>query len=433
MFANTKLIISKVPKNTINYEVVKDELSTLELYSNNVLTFLIYILERITKFNSVTLEKEIEKINWLDNQSIYKIDIIPELYDILNELCQKLKNEKLVEGTIITPDWYIKQKISAEYNRIISKKLDDIIELFDRYILSLKVADQPLLSSFLIQKGLEIINKLNYRFVELKKSVSGVSKLELLEKEFEWIKPDFDKIQKQCEDYEKQCLIILSENLVNISKVVWINQFPDVFGQSYGIISNYINRYFKVNNGGLISKIFPHFLESSLIAFNQLNERYKDYYRPERISYQVLIDTMEISGYAYIYSKLYKNDSYWLNVKESWDKLFTGSEENIKLLVHFYKYYKTELYGVGINFNDKHQRSLTLRAIFEDAKVDIDTIDDCYINVFIEKDGLSSFFDVAEIFIEKYLFQLKVSDDIKGLIDRRLYDHCLRKEKIKSE
>jgi hypothetical protein len=433
MFANIKLIISKVPKNTINYEVVKDELSSLELYSNNVLTFLIYTLERITKFNSDTLEKEINKINWLDSQSIYKIDIIPELYDILNTLCQKIKNEKLVEGAIITPDWYIKQKISAEYSRIISKKLDGIAVLFDKYILSLKVDDQPLLSSFLIQKGLEIINKFNYRFEALKKSALDVSKLEILEKEFEWVKPDFDKIQKQFEDYEKQCLIILSENLVNISKVVWINQFPDVFGQSYGIISNYINKFFKADNGNLIDKIFPHFLESSLIAFNQLNERYKDYYRPERISYQVLIDVMEISGYAYIYSKLYKNDSYWLNVKGAWDKFFTGSEENVKLLIHFYKYYKTELFGVGVNFNDKHQRSLTLRAKFEEAKVDTVIIDDCYIEVFIEKDGLSSYYDVEEIFIEKYLFELIVSDEIKGLIDRRLYSHCLRKEKCKSE
>jgi hypothetical protein len=431
MLNNTSLIIKNAKQQTNNYEDIKAELTSIELYSGNFLSFQIYILERITLFDSIKLGKEIDKINWLDNQSIYEIDIIPELYDTLNGLSKNLRNEKLIEEVIITPDWYIKQKISAKYINIISKKLDDTIELFDKQILSLVEDNQPLLTSFLIQKGLEIINKLNYRFLKLKKSVSDISKFEKVEKEFEWLKPDFEKIDKQLKNYENQCILILSKNIVETSNVIWNNQFPDIFGQSYSMISNYINKSFEENNEELINQVFPPFLESALNAFNQLNKRYKDYYRPERISYQVLLDAMEISSYSYIYSKLYKKDTYWIKNKEAWDTYFTPTKENIELLVNLYKYYKTELFGVGINHDDKNQRTLTLKKIVKETKIDINKINDCFVETFLERDGLFSSSDVTEVFIEKYLFKLEESVEAKKLIKRDVQKRCIRKENLK--
>ncbi len=426
MYQNIISVINNTSNDVIDYEDIKAELSSIEFYSLNILSFQIYLIDRIISFDSIKIEEELKKINWLDNKSIYKTELIVELYDTLNEISENIKNEKLVEGIIVTPDWYLKQKISAEFVNIIGKKLEETISLIDKYILSLVDDKQPLLTSFLIQKGLEIINKIFFRFEKLKRSITDISKLEQIKGEFTWTNPDFDKIDLQLKGYENKCILILSNNLVNTSKIVWNNQFPDVFGQSYAMISSYINKYFDKNKEDLISKVFPGFLKSALIAFAQLNERYKDYFRPINISYQVLDDVMEISGYAYIYSKVYKNDDYWNNTKNTWDKYFTPTENNINLLITIYEYYKTELLGVGINFQDKHTRQIKLKEIIKREKIDRDKINDCFAKIFIEDSYMPSFDNVSEVFIETYLFKLKESTKSKSIIQRKLLEKCKR-------
>ena len=126
-----------------------------------------------------------------------------------------------------------------------------------------------------------------------------------------------------------------------------------------------------------------------------------------------------------------KKDTYWIKNKEAWNTFFTPTKENIELLVNFYKYYRNELFGVGINHDNKNQRTLTLKKIVKEAKIDINKIDDCFVETFLERDGLFSFSDVTEVFIEKYLFKLKESVEAKNLIKRDLQKRCIRKENLK--
>jgi hypothetical protein len=137
---------------------------------------------------------------------------------------------------------------------------------------------------------------------------------------------------------------------------------------------------------------------------------------------------MEISGYAYIYSELYSSPKYWEEVKKAWDESFLPSKENIELLVTYYIYYKTNLYGTGINYTNKHQRERTLSDVTQELSIRVMEITDFFVRLFVSDDPYHhNYYDVAELFIELYLFTFVEAKDSTCKIKRDIFNQLIKK------
>jgi hypothetical protein len=433
LLMNVRLISNKKEKKieVYNYENWKDELGCIETYCYAILRLQAGVFETINTFNSDKITKEYKKINWEDKSTIYTTSFIPELYDQLNKFREFVENEKAIEGKQVTPDWYFLQRLTSEYLRLAKDKINKTIHFFESHLLSLaKHFDKNnncLLSSFTAQIGLEILHKLNYRIVSIKQTLKDIDKIEVCKGEFVWTKPNFEEIEVKLIKYENECIYIISKNIEKMALVEWNNQFPDVFAHSYSILSNKLNESYRRNQFDLFQKCFVPFLKSSIIAFGNINETFKHYDRPQNISYQALLDPMEISGYAYIYSVLYNSPNYWDEVKKAWDESFLPSKENIELLVSYYNYYKTNLYGTGINYTEKHQRERTLSDVTQSLNIRVRSIPDFLVRLFVSEDPYHhNYYDVAELFIELYLFTFLEAKDSTSIIRRGIFNQWNR-------
>lgn len=433
LLMNVRLISNKKEKKieVSNYENWKDELGCIETYCYAILRLQAGVFETIHSFNSDKIIQEYKKINWENKSTIYATTFIPELYDQLNKFREFVENEKAIEGKQVTPDWYFLQRLTSEYLRLAKDKINQTIHFFESHLLSLaKHFDKDnncLLSSFTAQIGLEILHKLNYRIGSIKQTLEDIDKIEVCKGEFVWTKPNFEEIEVKLIKYENECIYIISKNIEKMALVKWNNQFPDVFAHSYSILSNKLNESYRRNQFDLFQKCFAPFLKSSIIAFGNINTTFKHYDRPQNISYQALLDPMEISGYAYIYSVLYNSPNYWEEVKKAWDESFLPSKDNIELLVSYYSYYKTNLYGTGINYTEKHQRERTLSDVTQELKIDVAAIPDCLVRLFVSEDPYHhNFYDVAELFIELYLFTFVEARDATVIITRDIFNRLSR-------
>lgn len=433
LLTNVRLISNKKAKKDeiTNYDNWKEELGCIETYCYALLRLQTGVLETVTSFNSNKILEEYRKINWENKSTIYSTKFIPELYETLNKFREFVEKEKTIEGKQITPDWYFCQRLTADYLRLANEKITQSITFFDSHLLSLaKHFDKEnncLLASFTAQIGLEILHKLHYRIGLLKQTLNDIDKIEVCKGEFIWTKPNFEEIEAQLLKYDNDCTTIIARNVEKLALVKWNNQFPDVFAHSYSLLSNKLNESYKKNQFDVFQKCFAPFLKSSIIAFGNLNSTFKHYDRPQNISYQTLLDPMEISGYAYIYSKLYNEPKYWEEVKKAWDESFLPSKENIDLLVSYYSYYKTNLHGTGINFTNKHQRERTLVDVTQKLKTRVRDIPDFLVSLFVSEDPYHhNFYDVAELFIELYLFTFVESKDSTGKIKRNIFKQWIR-------
>ncbi len=427
LYANIILISKKKEKevDVSNYEDWKDELVCVETYCYALLRFQVGIFEVARKFNSDKTISEYNKIDWEKKDTIYSTDFIPDLYESLDRFRHFVEDEIAIEGEQITPDWYFRQSLISDYLRLISEKIQSSIVLFDSHLLSLanhfNTENNSLLSTFTSQFGLEILHKLNYRIGELKSTLVNLDKIEVCKGEFKWIKPNFEEIEKLLIGYEVKCFALISKNIEKLSTVIWNNQFPDIFAHSYSLLLIHLNECFAKNDFAEFQKCFSAFLKASINAFSNLNRMFKHFDKPQNISYQTLVDLMEISGYAYIYSVIYKKPDFWTCVKTVWDENFLPTKENFELFATYYEYYKSNLYSTGINFNEKHQRERTLSDVTTRLGIRQRDVEDLVVKPFIKNSHYSSFENVAELFIEIYLFTFVESKSATKLMRREFF------------
>lgn len=413
-----KIFLDTISKNIIllaekktdvgSYEDWKHELGCIETYCHALLSIQLGFFDRVAEINSSKIIAEFDKINWNKKDTIYSADFIPDLFEPLSKFQNNVNNEIIIEGVQITPNWYFRQSLTSRYLGIISEKMSEVVGFFESYLLSISnsyvKANNSLLTSFSAHIGLEILHKIEYRIAMLKETLIDIDKIEVCKGEFKWEKPNIEKIETQINKYQDDCLIVIAGSIEHLSLIKWNNQYPDVFAHSYSVLGSYLNDCFSDNDFEHFQLIFKPFLKSAITAFGNINKTFKHYNRPQDISYQTLIDIMEISGYAYIYSVIYKKPEFWISAKETWDANFLPSKENIEILISTYNYYKKTLYGTGINFTEKHQRERTLKDIVERLNLKPSDVEDLLVTPFIPDSHYSSFYNVCELFIEIYLF-----------------------------
>jgi len=419
----------KIEQNILNYDDWKHELGCIDTYCHALFRFQIGIIIRITEFDSQKIKSEYDKIDWNKENTIYLTDFIPEQYELLNKFHTNVVNELYVEDKRITPDWYFKQKLISEYLRIISDKIVETIKIFNTHLLFIAKIfngeNNPLLSSFAAQLGLELLNKIRFQIEKLKVSIIDIDQFDVCKGEYQWTKPDFILIEKLLNEYDEECFSICSGNIEKLSLIKWDSQYPDIFAQTYSIISSQITYNFFNEDIEKIQKYFPPFLKAAINAFGNLNQIFKHYSRPEYISYQTLVDVMQISGYAYIYSVIYKNSDYWLKIKSAWDEFFFPTKENIDLMVTFYNFHKNSLFGTGINYIDESERENTLLRLIEKLKITPKDIDDSIVKPFIRDSYHIG--DTAELFIEIYLFSFIEAKNATTLLrSRDVFENIIR-------
>lgn len=421
---------SKLDVDCINYEDWKHEIGSIQVYCYALLRLQAGIFETASKIDSKFVEREFQKINWGSKHTIYSIELIPDLHFRLSEFQNYIHNEISIEGSKITPDWFFLQNLTSKYLEIIAVKLESTIKLFNTNLLSLanhfdKMMN-PLLASFTSQLGLEVIYKIRVRIEKVKESIKDLDKLEICKGEFSWTQPDFDSFEQLLSNYEKTCLSILSKHLVSLSLIKWNQQYPDIFSHSYAFVSNHLNASLGSGNLDDFKNCFPSFLTSAIEAFANLNKSFSHNAQPHRISYQTLLDVLEISGFGYIYSVIYNNPSYWLIVKKSWDNSFLPTKENFELIVKIYLYYKRALFGTGVNYGEHHQREQTFFGVVKRLNLNSQNIDNIYIKPFLNENHYSNYYSVAELFIEIYLFTFRNAKEATGLLNRELFQRWCR-------
>ncbi|WP_454804246.1 hypothetical protein [Mucilaginibacter phyllosphaerae] len=438
LFTNVKLISdAKVePGETPRYADWINEMGMIESYALSVFSFQVKFLDRAQEFGAGKLDAEYAKIAWGKTSTIYSTDFIPDLYSILNELNEFVLNERFVEGTQVTPDWYLKQQISSNHLYHLNEKLPEAIRFLHTYLLSLasyfNENNNCLLSSFTAHVGLGLLSKYRYRLNQLQGTLNGLNELEILKKEFRWPVPDAKAALEQIDKFQQDCVKVIADNAERLSIVKWDSHYPDVFSQSFAVISDELTSSFLSEDVESFQLLYPALFKSTVVGFNNLRDNFKHYNRPLVITYQTVLETMEIAGYAYLYTLIYDEPLYWETVVKTWDDFFLPNAGNIEVFAGAYAYSKTPMFGIAINYGEKHQRGLVFKEVVRSNKTRIAAIDNEFVEPYLSDSRYSDFYGIPEIFLEYYLFTCVEAKKATTLVQRRLFDewcHILESKK----
>jgi len=194
------------------------------------------------------------------------------------------------------------------------------------------------------QRGLEMCNKIRVHSPSIKKLIEEFEKM-VINKDLPWPAWDWNEIEDKVDNSHDKFVENLAKCIPSLSLIEHREKFPDFFGQTYNIVCQDCYESMILTKINKFKNLFPLLFFGSFKAYERLTKTIKDLQLVPRliISSDPLIDIMELSGYAKIYSELFDIPEIWNVCEETWNKYFDSpdnSENRVKFLVKFYEYRK---------------------------------------------------------------------------------------------
>lgn len=373
-----KLIIEKV-EEAINPVVIEStlhendykhgHLALIDSYGRVATGLLVSLIKHMDKRTCADLGKEIESINWNNENSIYKSKLPGKMTANLEATYRGISNEKAIEGKRISPSWYISTITKHQYLIELEKFYQFIKSLHDSVFSdntkTLIENKKYLPAAHLTERWLEFTSKMLTSGEMLQKLIDGCSDYKMVH-DLPWVDIDFDAERTALQDNDKDANDMLIELLPILSALPQkdLLQLPDYFGQAYtfGVMTAYEAAY--DNDIERLKKAFPSVLIGALRAHEKLREDTEGWSDESKIifSTEPLEDILELSGFIKIYSELYENNDLWSICETAWKNyLSAGDAANVISTLAAFMSYRDTVYKIMPKATLRHNWNLRLR------------------------------------------------------------------------
>lgn len=430
----------------------KEQLAFLETQGRLAVAALLGLSRHIDEYQCKKISEEISKIRWNSRkkESIYLTGLPHSMLPRIEEIYANLKNEKIIEGKIFSPRWYIKTLCMQHYLYSLEKYFIYLKSLHSEYFQKkfekLLADDQYSLAVHFLQRWLEFSNKYQDLIKYLKKQVGSCEK-------FHWVKdlpfPDFNFPQerKLALDREREVIDKMIQLLPKLKSIISEKELPDYFGQALTLGLQACYEACMDNNPERLKIILPIIFDASLVSHDKIRKEVQKWSQDDsKIIYSTepLANLFEISGFILLYSELYQNKELWNIARKVWDAYFKSVDAKavIQFMVAIVRY-RNSLFVLmpqamlrtnwQMNFNGK-MKEAGLPVFPEDRYGRREKIShqSALIRVIAKWGGLS-IFSAQEIFFAIYLSNRPESKDSIFPDKHNLKEEIEKEEKINIE
>ena len=334
-YEHIKKIIIAIKNNSIDNNKDNDDILTLfEMICNIFIHYALCVREFIEEINLNECESFIKnnykftgnKIQQINN----KVYNNAEFYSIY----KALKNEKEIEGKIITPNWYLKQRVSKLYIVEINKLLDILEKIYD---INLKLGMELLENSKYTYSAIFIINENElYNKVHLIPETCCAIFNELMNNDIEkdyklpdiYIKNMMENIKRQ----HSEKVTKLWEKSCEVWGIKSKNNERDVFGFCYNNLCEYIFQNIIDFNYEVFAAHYGNLIKLALLSEIDIHDELMDdklYTDITKLKFQLsgLNIMFELSGYAIIIGEILNDKRWKRKIDDEIEKLISKSDK----------------------------------------------------------------------------------------------------------
>jgi hypothetical protein len=279
------------------------------------------------------------------SRTVYSHQLPRVVLEELESLLNSLDAEKLVEGKIITTEWYVSQLIAGRFIKYIKVSCESFIaELEKTFVQSALIhqkAGRHLFASQVISSGVEACDKLHAHLGNARKCVTDLNTFRKVQ-DIAWTEISWKDLHEAVQEAYKNLMRTAAYILPTLEKVPPSRYWPDYFGQLYSVVAR--EAYFAMRRGdeSLFKQLFTPLFVSCILANQKLREQLKE--RDARtmlvLSSGPVEDIIALSGYAKLFSELNGKDYYSL-VAKTWDAYladFSEPKNPLKAIVALLEY-----------------------------------------------------------------------------------------------
>ena len=324
-------LAENIPKAEIHL-VISEQFGMLLVH------FLIKLSESLTSMTVESFEKQFKKLRWDTCEAQPAFACPTKVRETIVGLQRGIRLELLVEGNRITPDWFLKQRISLSYRFSLQKILPDLLTALEnvlvRHIETLIDEKRFFDVAPLLHWGIETTAKFQTHFALIKEWVKSME-CYLKDQKEKGTDLNWNSFDQTIEKLRARLITGLSKATIYYSDFPVGSHYPDYFGQAYSLLADECYKSLARNETAKYNATFPAFFAAAHLMRTRLRDKMHDVSNTDRFIVgctQSIVDAAHLSAYALLYSEIHANLELWEFTKARWDKYLEVEEEKVKFL-----------------------------------------------------------------------------------------------------
>lgn len=307
----------------------KERMALVDSHGRVAIALLLGAVSRVENLNYLKFQQLLSKINWKKKKTIYKGSFPLALLQDLELLFEQLNYEFSVNGEVTSPAWYREMLLINNYLYKTNDFLDYLMSLneilFTEGVSTLLEKKQSILAAQLVQRWIEFLDKFRNLLSTLEKKEPEFEVAHKFE-DLKWGALNLKQRRRDLKSYRIRSIEFLAELIPSLSLLKRQKDMPDYFGHAYTFVLESCYRAAAYNDASTFRKLFPLVFIGSHVAFEKMKEEVKGWTPESQAVFisEPIMDILELSGYAKIYSELYDAPDMWRVCKGSWNVYLDG-------------------------------------------------------------------------------------------------------------
>lgn len=254
-----------------------------------------------------------------------------QMLDALEWLNDAVHFERLAEGRRITPNWYATQILG----RCALLSLTDALTTMSRcatdlvaYAERLSEQDRRVLAASVTRSGLELCEKLTFHLPRLAAAFGHTTATYRRDDDAQWPADPTETSLQVAVKLKSRLLTLVPVLAEKLASRPRHPRLPDHFGRLYATLVDETLQALLNGKGDAYARLFPTVAKVAVAAFERLRRTLTS--GDPRIAVarmtEPLVDLLELSGAALLFSELHGSDAMSLT-RQVWDDFFAGQQD----------------------------------------------------------------------------------------------------------
>ena len=292
------------------------------------------------------LGNRIRESDWSQKATPYRFDLPSSVRRAMEETQRGIAFEHAANAPseTRTPGWYAEEVALNALEKDLKAQLDLLVDTLcgwypdaaDR-LLAAKKLDAAMA---VLSRGLEVAWKLEHHTVRWRETIEAVrAEGERLDfKRADW---DWDDHGEKLRKLRLGILERLAGAIPSLALQERRDDIPDFFGFAVHRTGEACYEALADNDAQLFPKLFPAYFIGALAASERIKGEVADLFPDQALTwmFEPVLDCLDLSGYAFVYSELHDNQALWETCQAAWAKyLAQDGRERLKRLAAFSKF-----------------------------------------------------------------------------------------------
>lgn len=292
----------------------------------------------VTAHSVSDLAEELRSKDWSARSSPYSVGVPRPVIAVLENMREGRWFERQVAATSATtsPNWYVTEIALHTYERGFQEQISALLDLLvDWYPSTAKrLSDAGLhdAAGAVLSRGLEVEWKLSRHVFEWEGIATGLRegplRVDLVRPEWDW-----GALKQKASQLREELLQQLALSIPAHALRERTEETPDYLGHAVHRVGEAAFEALVDNKPDLFKQLFPTYFLGVLVIVDRIRPQVANWQPSLSITAlaEPVMDAMELSGYALIFSELHENEAMWEPVESAWRKYLEGDDGSRRL------------------------------------------------------------------------------------------------------